>query len=358
MRPVLAARWWGRGDVRVEHIDDPGDPRPGWVRLRIDACGICGTDLEEYTAGPNVVPVQPHALSGASAPLILGHEAVGVVEAVGDGVGLAPGIRVAVEGDLSCGTCWWCRRGDVQLCPDLAQLGLMADGGLAEVMLAPASMCAAFSDAIEPAHAAMAEPLSVAVRAVERAGVSLGSTVGVFGAGAVGLLVIQAARLAGAQTVVAVERLAGRRALALALGADAAVTPDDALAASLEHTEGTGLDITIEAAGNPSASAAAVRLVRRGGRSVLLGVYDETLPIDMMDMLLGEKTVSTSLSHVYHTDFRVAVSLIERGKVLLEPIITDRIPLADVVERGFKTLLAEPDEHLKVIVFPNGLAAA
>ena len=351
---MLAARWWGRADVRVEQVDDPGDPPPGWVRLRIEACGICGTDLEEYAAGPNIVPITPHPLSGASAPMILGHEAVGEVEVAGEGSGLEVGTRVAVEANLFCGTCYWCVRHQYQLCPKLAQLGLMADGGLAEVMLAPSYMCVPFTTDVRPDHAAMAEPLSAAVRAVARAGIGLGSTVGVIGAGTIGLLTVQAARLAGASTVLSVERLARRRELAKLLGADAAVEPADAEAAASDLTAGVGLDVVIEAAGNPAASAAAVRLTRRGGWAVLLGVFDDTVPVDMMDMLLGEKTVTTSLSHVYDTDFRLAVSLIDRGLVELDPIITDRIPLSGVVESGIKTLLAEPDDHLKVIVFPNG----
>src|SRR5687768_9547414 len=97
---MRAARWYGRGDVRVEDLPDLGAPPAGWVRVTVEACGICGTDVEEFTAGPNVVPVEPHPLTGRCAPLTLGHEAVGVVDVVGDGVDLEPGTRVAVEGNL------------------------------------------------------------------------------------------------------------------------------------------------------------------------------------------------------------------------------------------------------------------
>lgn len=351
---MRAARWWGRGDIRVEEIADPGSPPRGWVRLRIEACGICGTDVEEYTAGPNVVPVEPHPLTGAAAPLVLGHEAVGVVAEVGDGVDLAVGTRVAVESNMFCGDCWWCQRHDYQLCPQLACLGLMADGGLAEQMLAPAFMCVPFADHVSAESAALAEPLSVAVRAVTRGGVALGSSVAVVGAGTIGLLAVQAARIAGATSVVAVERLESRRRLALQVGADAAVAPEEAPDVARDLTRGVGVDVTIEAAGNPKAAAAAVRLVRPGGTAVLLGVFDAPVPIDMMDLLLGEKQIRASLSHVYDTDFAAAVALIERGAVQTEPLITDRIDLGVVVEQGFKALVSEPEAHLKVIVTPNG----
>jgi len=352
---MLAARWWGRKDVRVENIDDPGEPRDGWVRVRVEACGICGTDMEEYRLGPVLVPVTPHPLTHRCAPLTLGHEAVGIVEAAGPGVTLEVGTRVAIETNLSCGTCWWCLQGEIPLCPKLASLGLMGDGGLAEVILAPAAMCAAFATDVRPERAALAEPLSVVVRAIRKAGVEPGSTVGVIGAGTVGLLTVQVARLAGARSILVVEPIERRRELALALGADAAVAPEDAAAAALELTGGRGLDITLEAGGNPAAAQAAVRLARKGGRTVLLGVFDAPLGIDMMDLLLGEKHVLGSLSHVFSTDFVPAVQLIDDDKIELDALITDRIALADVVQDGFLALADEPEEHLKIVVFPNGL---
>lgn len=351
---MRAARLWGRGDLRVEEVADPGSPPGGWVSVRIEACGICGTDVEEFTAGPNIVPTEPHPLTGRHVPLILGHEAVGVIEEVGAGVSLAPGTRVAVEANLFCGQCWWCRRHEYQLCPQLASLGLMADGGLAERMLAPSYMCIPFADHVPAEAAALAEPLSVVVRAVRRADLCLGSTVGIVGAGTIGLLAVQTARIVGARRVLVVERLEQRRRLALELGADAAVTPEEAAEAGLELTDGVGLDVTLEAAGNPAAAVSAVRLARRGGRAVLLGVFDAPVPVDMMDLLMGEKEIMASLSHVYDTDFATAVSLIERGQIRTAPLVSDRIPLEDVVEKGFKALVTEPDEHLKVIVTPNG----
>jgi (R,R)-butanediol dehydrogenase/meso-butanediol dehydrogenase/diacetyl reductase len=353
---MLAARWHGREDVRVEEIDDVGSPRPGWVRLRIEACGICGTDLEEYTSGPVVIPTTPNALSGQAAPLTLGHEAVGVVEETGDGVALPLGTRVAVEANLSCGACSWCRRGETQLCPDLASLGLMGDGGLAEQMLAPASLCLPYGDHLPAEEAALAEPLSVALRAVRRGGVSPGDTVGIIGAGTIGLLAIQAARVAGAERIVVIERLPERRALARAFGATLACAPDEGPDAIMDLTAGVGPDVTIEAAGNAQAAAAAVRLVRRGGRTVLLGVFDGEVSFDMMDLLFGEKEILASLSHVIDADFRQAVRLLDDGVVNVTPLITDRLALADVVTSGFKELVARPEAHLKIVVTPNSAA--
>lgn len=352
---MLAARWWGRGDVRVEDVPDLDDPPPGWVRIKVDACGICGTDIEEYTDGPIVIPTTPHDLSGRCAPLTLGHEAVGVVDAPGDDVTLSRGQRVAVEANLFCGECWWCGQGQYQLCPSLASLGLMADGGLAEYLIAPERMCIPYSDETSPLAAVLAEPLSVAVRALRRGRLEPGTRVGVVGTGTIGLLAVQAARAWGAETIVAVDTLPSRRSLALELGADVAVAPEDADQAALDLTDGVGLDLTVEAAGNGSAGAAAINLARRGGRTVLLGVFDDLIGIPMMDFLLGEKEVLASLSHLYDRDFAAAVSLIDDGSVRTDPLVTDRIALTDVVEHGFKALLTDPAAHLKVIVTPNGV---
>jgi (R,R)-butanediol dehydrogenase/meso-butanediol dehydrogenase/diacetyl reductase len=348
---MLAARWWGRRDVRVEDIADPGDPPAGWVRVKVEACGICGTDMEEYREGPVLVPIEPHPLTGRCAPLTLGHEAVGVVD-VGSG-SLEAGTRVAIETNVSCGTCWWCLRGQIQLCPELACLGLMGDGGLAEIFLTPAAICAPFSTDVRPDRAALAEPLSVAVRAVRKGGVGLGSTVGIIGAGTVGLLILQVALHSGASRVIVVDPLASRRALALKLGADAAVAPDDAAEAALELTHGVGPDVTFEAGGNPKAARAAVQLVRKGGRAILLGVFNSNIELGMIDVLFGEKHVEGSLSHVFTTDFVPAVELIDRKAIDLDALITDRIPLVDVVERGFLALANEPEQHLKIVVYPD-----
>lgn len=350
---MRAARLWGQGDLRVEDIRDVGEPPAGWVRIRVEACGICGTDVEEYTDGPNIVPTRPHPVTGRSVPLTLGHEAVGVVEAAAPDVTLELGTRVAVEGNLFCGECHWCRRHQYQLCASTASLGLMADGGLADHMLAPAHLSIPVASHVAPADAVLAEPLSVVVRAVSRGGVGMGTNVCIVGAGAIGLLAVQVARLAGAERVTVVERLERRRRLALDLGADLVVGPAEATEAARDLTGGRGADVVIEAAGNPAAARHAVRLVRRGGTAVLLGVFDEDLPIDMMDFLLGEKRILASLSHVYDTDFTEAVSLIERGAVRTAPLVTDRICLDDVVEEGFKALVAEPDEHLKIVVEPT-----
>lgn len=349
--PIRAARFHGRHDLRVEEIDPLGTPEPGWVRIAVEACGICATDTHEYRAGPVIIPPTPHPVSGRSMPLTMGHEPAGRVIEVGDGVAVSVGTRVAVETNVVCHSCFWCAMGDFQLCSKLVGLGLMADGGLAEEMLAPAYMCFPCDD-VAPTAAALAEPLSVAVRAVRRGGVTSGSTIGIVGAGTIGLLLLQVARHAGAETIVVIEPVQERRACALRLGADLAIEPPEARSAVAELTGTIGLDVTFESAGHADAAALAVELARRGGRTVLMGVSTQELRLSLMDMLLDEKEVTTSLSHAYATDFASAVDLLRRGRIDTASIVTDEVPLADVVD-AFRMVLEEPDRHLKVMVLPR-----
>lgn len=352
---MKAVRWYGRGDVRVVDVEPPGPPPAGWVRVRTSACGICGTDVEEFTDGPVVVPVAPHPLTGTCAPLTLGHEAVGVIESAGPGVRLAPGTPVAIDGNVSCGECAHCRRGLATLCTRMASLGQHFDGGLAEYLLAPEFSCFPYDRSLPAEAAVFAEPLSVAVRAVARAGIGVGTDVGVVGAGTIGLLCLQVARRAGAREVTVIEPHAERRKLALRLGADVAVAPEETGAGSDDSAHPTvsvGPEVVLEASGRPASAAAAVRWTAAGGRTVVLSVFPGALPIDMADFLLHEKQVIASLSHSVTADFPTAVSLLERGAVEVAPLVTDRVPLERIVTDGFEALRDDPAGHLKILAVP------
>jgi (R,R)-butanediol dehydrogenase / meso-butanediol dehydrogenase / diacetyl reductase len=344
---MLAVRWHARGDVRVEAVPSPAPPGPGDVQLQVSWCGICRTDLEEWISGPVFIPVAvPHPVTGRRAPLVLGHEFAGVVAAVGDGVtGLRTGQRVAVDTIVSCGSCRWCRHGEVTRCPALGALGLHGDGGLAQLCNAPARMCLPVPDTVADDEAALAEPLAVAVRALRRGGLGPGERVAVVGAGAVGLMAVQAAAAFGADRVAVIEPLPARRALAARLGADRVVPPGDA--AALEA------DVAVECAGSPGAVQTALQALRSGGRAVLLSIVTDAAPIAPMDLVRGEKSLVGSLSHVWDEDFRVALRLLGRGTVQAAPLITDRIPLGAAVSGGLALLRDEPEKHLKILVHPG-----
>jgi len=344
---MRAVRWHARGDVRVEEVPPPAPPGPGEVQLEIRWCGICGTDLEEWLSGPVFVPVGvPHPVTGRRAPLVLGHEFAGVVVAAGGGVtGLLPGQRVAVDTIVSCGSCRWCYNGEVTRCSALGALGLHGDGGLAELCNAPARMCLPVPDAVADDEAALAEPLAVAVRALRRGGLRPGERVAVVGAGAVGLMAMQAAAAFSADSVTVIEPLPARRTLATRLGADRVVPPDYAVTVEA--------DVAVECAGRPGAVQTALQALRSGGRAVLLGIVTDTASITPMDLVRGEKSLIGSLSHVWDEDFRVALRLLGRGTVQAAPLISDRIPVGAAVSGGLALLRDEPHKHLKILVNPG-----
>ncbi|MEV4109729.1 alcohol dehydrogenase catalytic domain-containing protein [Nonomuraea sp. NPDC049695] len=348
---MKALRWYGRGDVRLDDVEVPR-PGPGEVLIAVTLCGICGSDVEEYHAGPIVVPVSPHPLTGRAAPLTLGHEIVGVVAEAGEGVTLAPGTPVVPDVVLGCGRCWWCARGEYPLCERGAALGLQDDGGLAEYLVAPADRCVPLPGGMSAEVAVFAEPAAVAVRALDKAGDVSGAVVAVVGAGAIGLLVAQVARCRGAAAIVAVDPDPGRRALAGSCGLVAASPGDAADAAVRELTGGRGADVVVESAGTAAAVTGAVSLCRRGGTTVLLGVTPEPAALPALDVVLGEKRVVGSASHRWDTDVRGAVALLHGGHVRVDQLPVQTVPLADAVRRG---LADPPRDLLKTIVEVAGV---
>ncbi len=344
---MLALRWHGRGDVRLDEIEEPLLPGPGEVQLRVLSCGICGTDVEEYRSGPIFVPTGgPHPLTGRSAPITLGHEFSGEVVAVGAGVEVyEPGDRVAADTLIFCGECYWCRRHQVTLCERLGALGLMDDGGLAALCNAPARTLLPLPENVSDEAGALAETLAVAVRALGRGRLAIGERVAVVGAGAVGLMALQAANAGGASSVSVVEPLPERRSLAAALGAHETLDPDD--------DSELGADLVVECSGNVRAIKIAVRAARRGGRVVLVGIYGHAGPFEFMQVVGAEKEIIGSLSHVYDEDFAAALGLLGRGAVVAEPLVSDRIPLSRALDDGLLALMREPEEHLKILIDPS-----
>jgi (R,R)-butanediol dehydrogenase / meso-butanediol dehydrogenase / diacetyl reductase len=344
---VRAAVWHAAGDLRVADVPVP-EPAPDQALVRVLWCGLCGSDLEEYTEGPVVLPTRPHPTTGRMVPLVLGHEIVGVVErAAASGVGPPAGTLVVPDVVTGCGRCWWCQRHEEGLCPDLAVLGQHTDGGLAELVAARADRLVVVPSHVPAHHAALAEPIAVAVRAARAAGPLLGQGVLVIGGGTVGQLVTRVARAAGAGPVVVVDPVESRRALAARGGATAAVTPEDPVGAQFPPR---GIDIVVEASGAPGQAARAVALARRGGRIVLLGVQPRPEEIDVLDIVLHEKTVRGSAAHMYDDDVEVGVGMLADGTLSVDGLVTHRIPLADVVEEGFERLRRRDPDALKVLV--------
>ncbi|MBN4064144.1 alcohol dehydrogenase catalytic domain-containing protein [Dehalococcoides mccartyi] len=342
-------------DVRLEDIPEP-QPGPGEVKLRITGTSICATDIEEWQYGPLWVQHgSPNALTGKQTPLVLGHETAGTVAELGDGVeNVSVGDRVAINTVLTCGTCFWCLRGQQAVCPSMAVAGFMADGGLAEFMVWPASMLVPMPDNISDEEGPLLEPATVAVHGVRRSGVKPGDNVAVLGCGTVGILTVQAFKAAGAR-VIAIDVRKQSLALAKELGADEVVSSlDESAAASqlLDLTGGIGPDIVVETAGAKETPRMAIEWTRRGGTTLLLGIYSTTPEINFNNVVGPEITVIGSVA-TSPGDLEAAVELVGQGKIILKPLISDVVPLSRAMEDGFQRMLDPNKDIYRIVIKPG-----
>jgi (R,R)-butanediol dehydrogenase/meso-butanediol dehydrogenase/diacetyl reductase len=351
---VKAAVYYGRGDVRVEDVHEPSGPAAGELLIEVGRASICGTDASEWAHGPLQIPLrEPHPGSGHRGPLVLGHEFMGRVVAIGDGVeGFGPGDRVVSGAGVSCGTCSWCRDGRTNLCASYYTLGLHADGGLARFVRAPASICRHVPDALGDDAASLAQPLAVALHAVRRGGARSGESVALIGVGGIGAFVLAAAAARGASPLIAVDVDRERLETAHLLGADVVVDAraGDVTAAIRSATRNEGAHLVIEAAGVPGAPASALAAARRGGRVLQVGLHAEPVELDLFGATVREVDVVTTNAHVCGEDLPEAVQLLATTD-LASHVIDRVIPLTALVEEGLKPV-AEGTARGKIVVDP------
>jgi (R,R)-butanediol dehydrogenase/meso-butanediol dehydrogenase/diacetyl reductase len=353
---MKAAVWHGRRDIRVEEVPEPSSPPHGQVKVEIAACGICGTDLHEYLGGPVYIPwTTPHPLTGVKAPVILGHETVGRVVEVGSGVGrVKVGDRVALCPIIGCLECQWCKSGLMGLCPRSAYLGSSWHGGaFSRYVNVYDFMCYQLPREVSDDTTALVEPFAATVRAVGQANLRPGESIAIIGGGPIGLMALQAAKIAGAGRVIVFEPSPGRRQLAHECGAAVTIDPltQDPLEAIREVTDGAGADVVIECVGLAATGVLAGRVARRKGRVVVMGVYEKPAPFDYTDLVFGEKTVMGSMGG--YGVFDEAIKMIADGRFNGRPIVTARILLSDIVTAGFETLINNKDAHAKILVSPE-----
>lgn len=353
---MRAVRWHGRGDVRVEKIADARRPGATEVRVRVAWAGICGTDREEWRTGPHAIQVgEPHPLTNAMAPLVLGHEVAGYVDLVGSDVeGLRAGDLVALDGLITCGECHWCSTNQTPLCRSLASIGFHADGGLAEYVTVPARGAIRVPDGTPADAAALAEPLAVALRALRRGGFAAGEAVCVVGGGMIAIAAMLAAKSLGASAVSVVSSGPKRRDLAGRLGATFTFDPGaDGVVESIHAAhDGIGPPLVVEGSGSVAAFELAARLPRKGGRMVTLGLPTEPAHLNVFDLVLAERSIIASLSHVWDEDFAAAVALIAAGLLPVGDIVAARVPLAQTVTLGFESLGRQDLSGVKVLIDP------
>jgi L-iditol 2-dehydrogenase len=331
-----------------EYSDFP-DPVAGDddVLIRVKACGICGSDVHGFTGKTGRrIP-----------PLIMGHEAAGIVEGIGRNVsGFKKGDRVCFDSTVYCNKCEACRLGLFNRCDKRQVLGVSVPafkrhGAFAEYVAVPSWIVSKIPDELSFVQAALLEPASIGTHAANRAPISNNDTVVVIGAGTIGLFILQAARLRGAAKVIAVDINEFRLDLAKKLGADKLINPlkSDLSEAILQETEGKGANVTLEAVGYAKTFADAVSITRMGGYVVAVGNLEKKAEFDLQQLVAREHTFTGS--YASSGEFRDCIELVASGKINVEPLISKVLPLEEGPD-AFDRLLKAEENLLKIVLEP------
>lgn len=341
---MKASFFLGKGSFEVRDVEMPHAGR-GEVVVKNMVCGVCGTDVHIYHGEPGSADVNP--------PVVLGHEYSGEVVEVGEGVSaLQVGDHVTVDPNIYCGECDYCRNGKKQLCPSMQAIGVTRNGGFEEYSVVPVAQAFRLDPKVPFQAGAMAEPVACCIRGIDRAEIKPGNTVCIVGGGAIGLIMLQLAKLSGASKLVLSEPNEKRRQVALSLGATAAVDPaqpgaQEAVAQALGQD---GADVVIECVGNNPAVESAFQFARKGATIVLFSVpkVDATFPLPLFDVYKKELTIRGSF--VNPDTHARAVNLINSGKLDFTSIITHSFSLEQLPEA---IAMQMSSESIKVVVCPN-----
>ena len=314
------------------------------VLVRVAACGVCGTDVHIYHGSKGSTDVKP--------PVVLGHELAGEVEKIGSQVTtVKPGDHVTIDPNIYCGKCHFCQIGKKQMCQNLYAIRVNRDGGFAQYCVAPETQCYQLDKEVPLKYGAMTEPLACCVHGIDRAGIRQGDTVCVIGGGAIGLLMIQLAKLSGASKVILSEPVAMRREIGKKVGAWACVDPihEDIKERLMELLGTEGVDVVIECVGTPVAAEQAFLAADRGATILLFSVPkpESIYSLHLEEVFQKELTILGSMINP-DTHGRAA-ALINSGVLKLEPIITHSFSVEQVEEA---ILMQQSADSIKVIVEP------
>jgi len=331
-------------------LDEMSTPEigPQECLIAVRACGICGSDV--------------HGFDGSSGrripPLVMGHEAAGVIAAVGEKVsGFEAGQRVTFDSTVSCGDCHFCRRGNINLCDNRKVLGVSCGeyrqhGAFAEYVVVPSNILYKLPDSLAFEEAAMIEAVSIAVHAANRTPVSLGDTAVVVGSGMIGLLVVQTLRLAGCGKIIAVDLANNKLELAQELGADHGLNPQEVNVPEevLKLTGGRGADVAVEVVGATVTLGTAIDSLRKGGSLTLVGNLAPTVEVPLQKIVTRELSLYGSCAS--NGEYPACIDLMSRGAIRVRPLISALAPL----EEGagwFDRLYGGEDGLMKVILQPT-----
>ncbi|HOV23622.1 MAG TPA: zinc-dependent alcohol dehydrogenase family protein [Candidatus Marinimicrobia bacterium] len=294
--------------------------RPNEVLVKVDVCGVCGTDIK-------IIAGQSHA----TPPVILGHEFCGHIVEKGEEVsGFSIGDFVAVDPNIYCGYCQFCRRGQVNLCENLQALGVDIDGGFAEYCIVQAGQCYRLPKNTDPIQASLLEPLSCVLYGFQKAAIKAGERVLIVGGGMIGIIMLKLVRLSSACQIIVIEPDIERRKFCLKMGADLVFTTSDQDERKIfSHTQG-GAEVVIECVGAIPAADQVFRLVKNGGRVIIFGVSPIGGKISISPYEIYRRDISVIGSFLNPFTFKTAVDLLENGRIELNDLDIKTFKLADI----------------------------
>jgi 2-desacetyl-2-hydroxyethyl bacteriochlorophyllide A dehydrogenase len=320
------------------------EPGPGEVLIGVRAASICGSDLHIYQGKHPSAPL----------PSAIGHEIAGVVLQTGSEVSaLKPGDRVCVEPVVTCGECFFCQRGAYHLCTKISFQYRTGQGGFAPYFIAPERWTFRLPDHISDQEGALMEPLAVAVHAVRQAEIRPGHSVAIFGAGAIGLMTLQAARAAGAGPIFVIDTNEFRLEMARKFGAAETFNnhQGDPLPHIQELTADLGVDRAFEVVGLEVTLLQTVKSLRKGGRGVVLGIFEEP-QVSLPANIFVQREITLTGSQGYNWDFQTALALVNDQRINLQAMITHTLPLSQLAE-AFELIYTPPRETIKVVLIPG-----
>ncbi|MCG2419185.1 2,3-butanediol dehydrogenase [Aequorivita sp. F47161] len=349
MTRMKAARWYAAKDIRVEETEVPS-PKDKQVKIAVKFTGICGSDLHEYTHGPQLIPVdKPYPLNGHQGTTTLGHEFSGVVEEVGKNVkNIKKGDRVTVEPIFRNPESPFITTGEYNLSEPLGFVGLTSNGGFAKYVVVEDYMVHKMPDRMTFEQGAIVEPAAVAAYAVQRSGMKIGDTVLIAGAGPIGLLTVQVAVATGASKIIVSDLSENRLKKAKEVGATHTFDARNKdIPQKIREMTGNGVDIFIDAAGAQASFDTGINSLRNGGTAVLVALFGKKVTHDALNQTLRELTIIGTAA--YRNIFPQVIALISSGRLPVEKLITSEISLDEIVEKGFEALTKDPSE-VKVLV--------
>jgi (R,R)-butanediol dehydrogenase/meso-butanediol dehydrogenase/diacetyl reductase len=337
---MKAALYEGKGKIRLVDIPKP-TPQRGEVVVKVRYAGICGSDLEFYKTG---------LWPGHN---VLGHEICGVIAELGSKVKKWKiGDRISIDSTLDCGKCYYCQKGQLNLCDNDEAIGLGRNGGFAEYVLVPQRCLVKLPDSIPDKHGTVFDQIGTCLFAMKESYFVPGNTAVVLGLGTMGQFMLQCLKIAGARSVIGVEKNPYRLEIAMKFNPDLALGKLNYPKIKRFNKKSTaGTDFVFECSGVPVLVNAALDIVRKGGTIVQIGLWDAPLEINLLKYVMNQNRIQGIMGYL-REDFEYAIHLVARKLIDPEPRITKIISLDDIVEEGFKCGINPETQEIKILVEP------